>query len=134
MSGGASRIEFLGPVPQEKVHELRLKAFAYVSASRFECCAYAVNETLALGCPTIVSSTYGPPEFVKPGEALLVSEIGDADQLAARIETLLDNPSFAREMGAEGRRALEDIFSPERVATEMARFYADACSGAAGRG
>lgn len=120
----AARVEFIGPVPQEKLQELRRRALLYVSASRFECCAYAVTEALAQGCPTIASSTFGPPEFCSNGEDLLVTEIGNAEQLAAQIDAVCSNPGLAKDLGAAGRRAAGKVFSPEKIAAEMADFYA----------
>lgn len=129
----ASRVEFLGPVSQEKLQALRRQALVYVSASRFECCAYAVTEALAQGCPTIASATFGPPEFCRDGEDLMVTQIGDAEQLATQIDDLCSNPRLAIDFGAAGRRAVEKTFSAEKIAAEMADFYARTISNAGRR-
>lgn len=126
----AGRVEFIGPVSQEKLQALRRRALVYVSASRFECCAYAVTEAMAQGCPAIASSTFGPPEFCKDGEELLVTEIGNAGQLAAQIEAVCNNPRLAKDLGAAARRAVETTFSAEKIAGDMAGFYARTISNA----
>ncbi len=119
------RVRFLGPVSPAKVNELRRQALVYVSSSRFECCAYAVTETLAMGCPAVASSTFGPPEYLKVGEEILVFDIGDADGLAAQLEMLLGDPRRAEELGAAGRYGARAAFAPEKIVTDMVSFYGD---------
>lgn len=129
----ASRIEFLGPVAPEALRKLRRKAFVYVSASRFECHSYAVVEALGQGCPAIVSSTLGPPEFFKDGEALLVTEIANAEQLAAQIDSLCEHPQLAKDLSGAARRGVHETFAPEKIAADMADFYTRTISNAGRR-
>jgi len=116
------RVTFLGPRPQPELHALRRKAFLCVHSSRFETFHYALLEALVLGAPVVASATYGPCEFLKPGQDLLVADIEDAEGLAAHAASLLDAPARAAAMAEAGREAAYECFSPDLVAAQYLSF------------
>ncbi len=117
------RIIFEGPAPLPELLAHRLRAAVTVVPSRFETYGYAAFEALSLGCPVVVTDTFGPAEYFEAGRDVEVAVKGDADSLAAAIERLLDNPNRAAEIGANGRRATLDLCDSERVARQTLRFY-----------
>lgn len=117
-----SRIEYLGPVSQDKLAALRKQALLCVCASRFECFPYAVTEALALGCPVVSTRTYGPPEFLNEGSDLLLADRGDVTQLADHIASLLDNPEKAAVLAAAGKKAALKRLSPDVVVKSYIEF------------
>lgn len=119
-----TRIKFLGRVSRDRLDNLRRKAFACVSTSRFECFPYAVNEALAVGTPVISTSTFGPLEFLKHGKDILLADIDDAEQIAAHVVTMLENPERAAAIGEAGFRAAQNYLSPSDIADRAIDFYA----------
>lgn len=80
-------------------------------------------EMAAAALPVIGSRLGGLPEAVLEGETGLLFEPGDAGQLADRIETMLDNPTLAREYGDKGReRCVSDLNLANQFNRLMAAF------------
>lgn len=117
-----SRIEYLGPVKQGRLSDLRKQALMCVCASRFECFPYAVTEALALGCPVVSTRTYGPPEFLNENCDLLLADTGDVEQLTDHISSLLDNPQKAAALAAAGKKAAFMRLSPDIVIERYIEF------------
>lgn len=116
------RVTFLGPVPRDELDRLRKKAFFSLCASRYECLPYAVVEALAMGCPVLTTATFGPREFLKENEELLVAGIEDVEELAAHAASLLDAPQKAAALGAAGRKAAYVHFAPDAVVKNYIAF------------
>lgn len=64
-------------------------------------------EMAASGLPAVASRLQGLAESVIDGETGLLFEPGDAEELADRIEQLLDAPSVAARMGPAARERVE---------------------------
>ena len=62
-------------------------------------------------------------EVVEHGRTGLLSTWGDIDQLAANMRTLLLDPALRESMGADGRRQVEESFTVERMADDVAKLY-----------
>jgi glycosyltransferase involved in cell wall biosynthesis len=52
---------------------------------------------------------------------------GDVEQLAASLQTLLADPSLAREMGARGRERVEREFHFETFANSLKHILGNLC-------
>ena len=61
-----------------------------------------ILEAFSLKKPVIATSVGGIPEIVQHGKTGLLVKPGDANALARAIESLLDNPQKAEEMGNNG--------------------------------
>ena len=68
-------------------------------------------EAMAMRLPIIGTDTGSNKELVIHGDTGLLVRIGDADDLAAAIETLRLDPAMRERMGAEGRRLVEERYS-----------------------
>ncbi len=67
-------------------------------------------EAMAAGRPVVASRIGGLPYTVAEGDTGLLCEPGDPDDLARKLETLLDDPGLRRRMGLAGRRRFEEEF------------------------
>jgi len=68
-------------------------------------------EAMAAGRPVIASRLGGLPWTVAEGVTGLLCEPGDPEDLARKIEVLLDDPDLRRRMGEAGRRRFDEHFS-----------------------
>jgi glycosyltransferase involved in cell wall biosynthesis len=68
-------------------------------------------EAMAAGRPVIASRIGGLPFTVADGATGLLCEPGNADDLAQKINTLLDSPDLRRQMGLAGRRRFEEHYA-----------------------
>lgn len=74
-----------------------------VHASDREPFGIVVIEAMALGKPVVAGAEGGPSETITPGVDGLLSPYGDAAALAASVLGYLDDPSFAKKVGAAAR-------------------------------
>src|SRR5207249_4217653 len=68
-------------------------------------------EAMAAGIPVIASRIGGLPYTVLEEATGLLAEPGDAGDLAAKIERLLDDPELRNRLGAAGRKRFEDQYA-----------------------
>ncbi|HEX4794666.1 MAG TPA: glycosyltransferase family 4 protein [Humisphaera sp.] len=72
----------------------------FVHASDCEPFGIVILEAMALGKPVIAGDSGGPREIITPGVDGMLTPFGDAPALAGAILKYLDEPEFARQMGA----------------------------------
>jgi glycosyltransferase involved in cell wall biosynthesis len=77
-------------------------------------------EAMASGRPVVVPDTPGLVDYVVPNETGLVYPVGDADELAKCVHQLVSDQDMAINMGAAGRRRVEEAFSTELQAARLA--------------
>jgi glycosyltransferase involved in cell wall biosynthesis len=80
-------------------------------------------EAMAMRKAVIALNNGGPREFVEHGKSGLLSQPDDVDGLARNIETLATDDVLRAEMGAYGRRHVEEHFKPQRLADDFERIY-----------
>lgn len=110
-------VSFLGRLGEDALAPLRAGASIALSPSRApETFGLAAAEAMATGVPVVASSVGALPEIVEP--AGLVAP-GSPRALAAAIAARAGD----REAGERGRRAIEALCAPERVAATLRRIY-----------
>ncbi len=83
-------------------------------------------ESMSAGKPVIVTRSGGLIESVVDGVTGFLIPKEDDRMLANRISTLLRYPDLAEKMGQAGRRHVEEHFSRQRMASEVAELYSAA--------
>jgi glycosyltransferase involved in cell wall biosynthesis len=68
-------------------------------------------EAMAAGRPVVASRIGGLPFTVADGGTGLLCEPGDAEDLARKLEVLLDDAGMRRRFGEAGRRQFEERFA-----------------------
>ena len=89
-------------------------------------------EGMACAKPVVVTASGGMVESVVDGETGYIIEKRDADALAEKILTLLEDRELAAGLGENGRRRAVEVFSRCRMAEETVKTYqaaADAHTG-----
>lgn len=116
-------------LPHEKLRELYASASLVAIATRpnLHVSGMTVSlEAMATGRPVAVTRTPGMADYIEAGVTGLLSEPGDAEALSSHILELLDDPARTAEMGAAGRRSVEQQFTSELMAEaiyEIVREY-----------
>lgn len=120
-------VSFEGQVSQHRVMEVTRSCQVYVQASDGEAVSMSLIQAMSCAVPVVVSAAPGLSELVADGDCGLIYRNGDAEDLASRLETLLD-PDLRRRLGKAARgRVLRDF-----SAQAMWRGYRDAVSAIAG--
>lgn len=133
LAGDSDKIEFLGFLRGESLHEAIAGARAVVLPSEwYENAPISVMESYALGRPVIGARIGGIPELIRDSETGYVFPSGDSAALGNMLETIRDlNDARLVEMGMAGRRWMEADFSPERHLEMLKEVYrgvgVDAC-------
>ena len=91
--------------------------------SRSEGFSNALIEAMACGLPCVATRVGGNPEAVEEGHSGFLVESEDADSAADRVLRLLRDPVRAREMGAAGRRIVEEKFTAEVMIRSLVQHY-----------
>ncbi|MFH1563366.1 MAG: glycosyltransferase family 4 protein [Nitrospirota bacterium] len=124
-----SNIKFLGYLSDEKLANKIKEGMASVVPSEwYENNPRSVLESFAYGKPVIGSNVGGIPELVRHGETGLLFEMGNAQDLRARITEMLQNPSKITEMGQKARKIVEDEYNQEIYYQRLKEVYEMACS------
>jgi glycosyltransferase involved in cell wall biosynthesis len=77
----------------------------------------------AMACETpVIGSSSGEIPFVI-GDAGLVFPEGNAQELAARVRQLLDDPALYADLAARGRQRVLDNYTQERIAQQTFEVY-----------
>lgn len=96
---------------RDDVRDLLRIADLYVLPSYDEGMPMALLEAAAEGLPIVASPVGDVPRVVQDGESGLLVEPGDADQLAATISRLLEDPALAERCAARARAVVERDYS-----------------------
>jgi glycosyltransferase involved in cell wall biosynthesis len=104
----ADRINILGAVAPGRVEALYNAADIFVLASRLEGYGMVYAEAIMRGLPVIGTTAGAIPEAVPAGAGLLVAP-DDAEELAAALRWLIENPDERKKI-AEGARAAATRF------------------------
>jgi glycosyltransferase involved in cell wall biosynthesis len=121
--GVASRFVFTGF--RTDVARLMSALDVFVLCTHFEGLPLVILEAMARGRPVVATAVDGIPEIVIDGRTGLLHTHGDAEALASRLLSLLEDDALAARLGGAGREFVKMEWSRERFAANMARLYGD---------
>ncbi|MDF1573642.1 MAG: glycosyltransferase [Bacteroidales bacterium] len=113
------RVKFLGSIydPEDLGREI-LSSAIYVLAGMG---GLSINEAMAFGKPVVCSRCDGTEkDLVNDGMNGLYFKEGDADDLASKIEILLEDPEKTRAMGAQSLSIIEEKINLDKVTRRFA--------------
>ena len=82
-----------------------------------------IIEAMAAGKPVVTTRVGAHSELVEDGVTGYLVEPGNPEQLADRIEKLLNNDEFANQMGKLGRRRYEKYFTLKKYMDRLENLY-----------
>ncbi|MGZ4403629.1 MAG: glycosyltransferase, partial [Gaiellaceae bacterium] len=100
-----------------------------VHASSGEPFGMVIAEAMALGKPVISVADGGPLEIVEDGRSGLLVAPGDPARLAAAIDRVLADGTFAAALGAEAERRARSLFSEDHMARAFGEIIRSAVLG-----
>ncbi|KXK04167.1 MAG: glycosyltransferase [Acidobacteria bacterium OLB17] len=106
-----------------KIPELLAASFAGVLTSNAEGFSNSIIEYMAAGKPVVATCVGGAAEAVVEGETGFLVEADDSERMAERLTFLLKDERNAAEMGARGRRIVEESFSRKRQVEALCELY-----------
>ncbi len=116
----ADKIIFTGYVSDEEKRALMSSAEMFLFPSEYEGFGIPILEAMACGCPVITTNSSSIPEVC--GDAAIMVDVNNAEQLKDSIEDLLDDKEKRIGMAERGLRRCKE-FSWEKTARETELVY-----------
>lgn len=102
-------VRFLGY--RSDVADLMQAADALLLTSRSEGVPQAVTQALGLGLPVVATEVGSVPELVRHERTGLLAPAEQPEAIAAQLRRIIDNPDWARRLGAQGRTHVRAHYS-----------------------
>ena len=118
---------FLGSIPYKQIPAFYHAIDAFVLPSHTEGLPRVVLEAQATATPVVATRVGGVPEVITDGETGLLCEPHDPDGLATAIDRLGLDESERDRLGHNGRDAVVETFTWERLYDRYERFLRTVC-------
>ncbi|OLC95798.1 MAG: glycosyl transferase family 1 [Acidobacteria bacterium] len=125
-AAGVSRggIEVLGQRSQAETMEyLKKAALVVLPSAWYEGFPHVILEAYACGIPILASRIGTLADVIEDGVTGLLAEPGDPAELAKKVRWIIENESAARQIGLNGRRAYETLYTAERNYLHLMAIY-----------
>ncbi len=114
---------FPGRLSREILPTYYAAADVVVVPSHYEPFGLVTIEAMACGVPVVGSSVGGLLYTVKPEETGLLAPPKDVDAFKEAIDRILNHPEWARQLGHNARKRVENLFSWQGVARQLSDLY-----------
>ncbi|MBU8879389.1 glycosyltransferase [Bacillus sp. FJAT-29790] len=126
--GLQDRVYFVGFVTDDQRNALFEKCSLAVFPSRYEPFGIVALEAMIMGKPVIVSNTGGLKGIVQHKQTGLLMTPGDVGSFLEQAAIILDHEEVGQQMGWNGKKEVERLFSWVRIAEDTKRVYEEAIS------
>lgn len=118
-------VDFLTGVSDHDLPDYYQKADVVVlpSINKSEAFGLVLLEAMAAGKPVIASNIPGVRSVFKDGYEGLLARSGDADDLAAKLELILENGALAEKMGEAGEKTVRERYTWGKACDELELIY-----------
>ena len=106
---------FKGKVSEEELRLAYQECDIFVAPSYYESFGLIYLEAMSFAKPTIGTKAGGIPDVIVDNETGRLIETGDHQALAEAIIQLANSPEIRLEMGTNGRKRVEALFSTRRM-------------------
>ncbi len=113
--------KFLGFVDDRQKYSLYRSAKLFVSPSIYEPFGITIGEALSVGTP-VVATDSGITEILEEGKDYLRFEKRDSSDLSEKINLLLNDEKYARELGKSGMKKVSKL-TWKKAAVETSNIY-----------
>ncbi|MFH1760396.1 MAG: glycosyltransferase family 4 protein [bacterium] len=125
-------LEFTGSVDKDKLAEYYTSCDLFVIPSLYDNFPNTLLEAMAFGCPVVGSRTGGIKEIIQDQKNGLLCEPGNNIDLLEKISILLEKREWAKTLGYNARKGIQEYCSPESIAGKTVDFYSKIISQRAG--
>lgn len=107
----------------DEIKEILMASFVYVLPSYKEGFPQSVLEASSFAKPCIVSNVSGCVEAIKNGENGLICDVKNPQDLAKKIEILLDDENLAKKLGQKGRQNAIENYDDKIIIEKYLEIY-----------
>lgn len=119
----AKKVHFMGPIAHDIVLAYMKKAKVFAFPSKLEAFSLVSLEAMSCGVPVIYSTLHSGPEAIDDGVTGLLANPNSADDVAEKVQQILNNPVLAAKLVENAKKAVEERFSLQRCIDETLKFY-----------
>ncbi len=117
-------VRFLGRLTQNDLAEIYNLSEALMLPSLSESFSMVLFEAFACAKPVVASDLPNLRPFIKDAQTGFSAKLGDADDFAAKIKEILDNPSDAKLMGQRALALVRASYDWNKIVDELEQIYA----------
>lgn len=121
--GMANQVTFAGAVGQGEIHAYYDKADIFVLPSFAEGLPVVLMEAMGKGIPCVTTAITGIPELVRDGVNGVLVPASDSEELAARLQRLIEDPALRRDLGKAAREIIVAEYDVLRNCEGMAALF-----------
>jgi len=119
--GLGARVRLCGTV--DNVWDYLTAGDAFVLPSLTESLSLALVEAMAAGLPVITTRQTGAVDAVRDGENGLLIDLDDLDGLTAAMKKIFHHPEWAKQLGRNARRTVEDRLTVDQMNDRYEQLY-----------
>lgn len=128
IAGGLDKyVKFSGAILQEDISGIYKMSDIYIIPSLFEGKSISMLEAMFNAMPIIGSDTTGINDVIVDRENGLLFNLGDSDDLAKKIKTLVEDKELARDIGVGARKTFGEKFDFKAVLSAYTDIYKRIC-------
>ncbi|MEP0844941.1 MAG: glycosyltransferase family 4 protein [Phycisphaerae bacterium] len=124
--GLREHVKLLGRIDYGAILAELSQASVFALVSLEENSPMSIEEAMAAGVPVVASNRCGMPYLVRDGESGFLVNPHDPEEIARRLEQILEDEDLRIRMGTKGRQIALDRFHPEPVARRTREVYRQA--------
>jgi glycosyltransferase involved in cell wall biosynthesis len=119
-----NNVIFTGYIPPTEINDIYLLGDIFCGLSTWdEAFGLVFAEASASGLAVIGSRRGGIPEIIMDGKTGILVEPTDINDIAIKLNGLIENPQSREQFGRAARKYMEENFSWDRVASEIEALY-----------
>ena len=121
--GIADQVSFTGAIGQDEVPGYYDRADIFAIASFAEGVPVVLMEAMAKEIPSVSTRITGIPELIEDGKNGVLTAPSDTNDLADRLQQLIDDPALRSRLGKKGREQVLEHYDLNKNCARMADFF-----------
>lgn len=121
--GLGENVKFLGEISNDLLPQYLAKASVFVRPSLSEGLGISFLEAMAMGVPVVATPVGGIVDFLEDGRTGLFCKVGDAQDIAEKIMTLINNEMLRQNIISRAREIILERYTWPSIAEKFRNLY-----------
>ena len=118
-----AKVKLLGKLSHDELVEIYQNATIFLFLSYYEGFPTVVLEAMSSGLPVLVSDIEAHNNFIEDGKNGILVEKGSSDDVAKKIEILLNDVNLRTQLGNNARKSIEKKFTWDILSKKFEKIY-----------